>query len=471
MKLSRSGYKRVEPCRTRDRLVVVLFVSVLCVVSAHAQTANAIWSGKVQCTLSLQFPGYSHQETQTWELTGEAPKMAGMAVYPAMWTVSGSGGGQRAVNGQFISSLWKLDAAPMSAPIAIFVRTNNRLVIKPYHAQLYSPKSMAITRQVSLPGVNPTQTTMLNAIDEWIMPMIEDANTSNDIRGSGTTPVGATSIPERPGGSNQMADCTWQFTRSSTASNSTGSSQLATPLQPVLGRSSSTDSVTHPASAASSGGSSNTMGTQGSSQAGTTALQMLPPGVSTGVRSISLSWKSPPNDGGRPVDSYEIEMNSGLFSSDLTTSGPVTSYVATASACPDPPVPCTPMSLKNYRFRVRAHNKSGPGPYSNYSHFARPKLSYEADGVSDIWRKLQCTSCHTRQKGSGHPPFLDESSSATYKNVVSAASVVATPGAASRLLTYPSHQNGHCGNTSSQFSVSSPEYMLVYQWIADGHAQ
>src|SRR4051812_11079022 len=166
MKLSRSGYKRVEPCRTRDRLVVVLFVSVLCVVSAHAQTANAIWSGKVQCTLSLQFPGYSHQETQTWELTGEAPKMAGMAVYPAMWTVSGSGGGQRAVNGQFISSLWKLDAAPMSAPIAIFVRTNNRLVIKPYHAQLYSPKSMAITRQVSLPGVNPTQTTMLNAIDE-----------------------------------------------------------------------------------------------------------------------------------------------------------------------------------------------------------------------------------------------------------------------------------------------------------------
>ncbi len=471
MKLLRSGYERAKPCRTRDRWAGMLLVYALCLLPAHSQTAEAIWSGRVQCTLSLQFPGYSHQETQTWELTGEAPKMAGMAVYPATWTVSGSGAGQRTVNGQFISSVWKLGAAPMSASMAMFVRANHRLVIKAYHAQLYSPKSTAIARQVSLPGASPTQSTVLNATDEWIMPVIEDADTAADISGTGTIPVGATSIPERPGGSNQVANCTWRFTRSSAASSSPASSHVATPLPPVMGRSPSAGSVAHPPSAVSFGGFSNTKGTQGSSQPGATALQMLPPAVSAGVRSMSLSWKSPSNDGGSPVDSYEIEMASGFSSLDLKTSGPATTYAANASACPETPVPCTPMNLRNYRFRVRAHNKLGSGPYSNYSHFVRPKLSYAADGVSDIWRKLQCASCHSRQSGSGHPPFLDESPSATYNNIVSAAGVIASPGAASRLLTYPSHQNGHCGNSSSQFSVSSPEYMLVYQWIADGHAE
>jgi hypothetical protein len=81
-----------------------------------------------------------------------------MAVYPANWSVTGQGSTLRTVNAQAITGGWKSNVAPMNATIAIFVRASDqRLVIKPYHAQLYSAGGIAGTKQVAVAGAAAVQ--------------------------------------------------------------------------------------------------------------------------------------------------------------------------------------------------------------------------------------------------------------------------------------------------------------------------
>jgi hypothetical protein len=189
------------------RLVFAL-LSVVLVTPAFAQVSpNNLWSGQIQCQLNVQNNGYAHQEVQTWTVTG-SPTDDTKTVYPAAWSVSGQGGLQRAQSGQVLAGRWNSSVPGMNAPLRIFVRTSDgRLVIKGIHSLLVAPGATNVVKQVGA-----SQTNVVYAAEEWILPIIEDVGTSANVSGTGTIVVAPTLMPMQPGTSG-TATCKWNFTK------------------------------------------------------------------------------------------------------------------------------------------------------------------------------------------------------------------------------------------------------------------
>src|SRR5216683_8107015 len=65
-------------------------------VPALGQASALPWAGQATCALNVQQDGYSHQETQTWTITGTAPRAdSNPPTYDATWSFSGTGSTQR----------------------------------------------------------------------------------------------------------------------------------------------------------------------------------------------------------------------------------------------------------------------------------------------------------------------------------------------------------------------------------------
>src|SRR4051794_23478213 len=76
------------------RIVVPCCMAVaVLIVSARRSSAQAPgpWGGWVQCRFDVQGTGYTHQEVQTWTITGPPVMQSTVEVYPASWSVSGQG--------------------------------------------------------------------------------------------------------------------------------------------------------------------------------------------------------------------------------------------------------------------------------------------------------------------------------------------------------------------------------------------
>jgi len=177
------------------------------VTPAFAQTSptGAEWSGKAQCQLTVQNQGYTLQETQTWTITPGAPTLQGaIQVYPGTWSVTGQGNVQR----PGVASQWTTNVAPMNAPIGIFIRaSDNRLIVQARHSQLVSQSGTVIKQATG------AQTNF--GTSEWSFPQIEDAPNSSSISGMGTVVVGGSLSPMQLASVSSIANCTWQFSKSS----------------------------------------------------------------------------------------------------------------------------------------------------------------------------------------------------------------------------------------------------------------
>ena len=187
---------------SKRRLVCMILACT--VLPAFSQ--NATWTGQVQCQLSVQTNGYTHQETQTWKLTGATPTLSGtIDVYPADWSSSGQGAVQQTTR----TAQWTVNVQPMSAPLAVFIRSSdNRLVIKSYHSQLYSPAG--VTGSLIL----PTQGSLQFPTNEWTLPVIEDSPTSVNVSGSATVAIAPNLLPLQTSSSPaSTANCNWQFSK------------------------------------------------------------------------------------------------------------------------------------------------------------------------------------------------------------------------------------------------------------------
>src|SRR5439155_14756330 len=79
---------RVFICR-----VVVLLALLLLITAGRSTSAQAPapWGGWVQCRFDVQGTGYTHQEVQTWTITGPPVMQSTVEVYPASWSVTGQG--------------------------------------------------------------------------------------------------------------------------------------------------------------------------------------------------------------------------------------------------------------------------------------------------------------------------------------------------------------------------------------------
>jgi hypothetical protein len=168
-----------------------------------------------------------HEETQTWALTGAAPVSGGtpgtIAVYPATWTATSQGSTQRLLPTQKFAAQWKGASPPMAnARIAVFVRASDqRLVIKTFHAALRAPSAVTGTRQVIVPGAAPVLSAVQSDAWEWPFPSIEDARDATDVAGSGTVVIAPSYLPMLVGGTSSNATCTWHFTKGTGATSST----------------------------------------------------------------------------------------------------------------------------------------------------------------------------------------------------------------------------------------------------------
>ncbi|MDB5218181.1 MAG: hypothetical protein JWO86_6108 [Myxococcaceae bacterium] len=176
--------------------------------------------------------------------------------------------------------------------------------------------------------------------------------------------------------------------------------------------------------------------------------------LTPGAAKMGLTWSAPASNGGATVDSYIVDLD-GVFNQQvLGTSASISSI----NTCNYPADTCS----KTYSFTVRAHNAVGPSLGTSAS--ARPKTSYVADNLPNIWSKSYgsgtCTGCH-----SGGPiPDLGLGVPAGYAQAVAEGA---------RIYQCPVNDAACAGVMSgfNLFVVSSAEYRALVQWVADGSLQ
>ncbi len=190
----------------------------------------APWTGQIQCQLAIQSNGYSHQEIQTWTITGPSTSAPGsMPVYPVLWSATSQGGTQQLRGTQTLAGQWKGSAPGMPAVIAIFIRASDkRLVVLPYHAQLRAQGALVGSRQMVSPGSAPTQSPLPSDVYEWPLPAIQDSASATSLVGTGTTIVSG--MPMQPAATNNTANCKWHLTQGGTADTSGPSIRTAPPV-------------------------------------------------------------------------------------------------------------------------------------------------------------------------------------------------------------------------------------------------
>lgn len=207
--------KSVSQLGTPAKLFLLLLLLIVASIPSLSQTSlNHPWSGQAQCKISVQGPGYSHQETHTWTMSGGASTLQGaIHLFPASWSVTGEGSLHKSQGTQTLDAQWTTTASLPNAPIALFIRASDgKLVMKSGHAQLRSKGGVSGMQKVTINGVAQTPGPISVEAFEWAFPGAEVANTSKSISGSSRNPTNGAVGPMQPGGSQGTATCTWNFT-------------------------------------------------------------------------------------------------------------------------------------------------------------------------------------------------------------------------------------------------------------------
>jgi hypothetical protein len=179
-------------------------VCIAMVTLASAQIApDARWAGEVQCQIDATGGAYERHETQSWTLTGEAPRIEGaMRLWPAMWQASGRG--SASVNARRPGGAqWTSEVPPRATVNDIFIRaSDNKLVFRQWLPKLEAPGALRIALGMALP------------ITEWDYGWIVDSPTLTTVTGmrldgSGGLPA---QISE-PGSPAPRMECRWNFRR------------------------------------------------------------------------------------------------------------------------------------------------------------------------------------------------------------------------------------------------------------------
>jgi hypothetical protein len=133
-------------------------------------------------------------------------------VFPASWSVVGSGSIDRAQGGNTLTARWAVNGASTNAPISFWVRAaDGRLFASSRHGQVMATGGVAGYALYTNDGKpNPPQQIAAQA-QEWAFPTIEDTETSTTLKGTSSTGVaGSVGYMQQPG-SQTTVSCTWQF--------------------------------------------------------------------------------------------------------------------------------------------------------------------------------------------------------------------------------------------------------------------
>ncbi len=202
-----------RPGSIRTALVVQLLAVAL---SSLASAASAdSWTGSIRCEIQVTAPGYSHQETQTWTLTGAAPTTQGAYLnYPANWSVSGQGWHDRSGQTARRIAVWASAVpgsnSPLRGTIAFFRPNTNQLSVLLSHGQLSSSDGYRGTDQyVNADGFVRPAARLVVRLLEFRFERIEALPTDTTITGSRTTEFIGAIAPLHPGDAKVMVTLTW----------------------------------------------------------------------------------------------------------------------------------------------------------------------------------------------------------------------------------------------------------------------
>jgi len=203
----------------RHAMLVVVLITTIPVVCL-AQTPSAAdgpWFGQVQCVLSARGADYQDDQTHTWRLTGEKPRLVGVfRQWPAMWTVQGSGSRP--------SETWKTTVPETSAPISVWEPAAGRLRFGSQHGLLNVNGGITGTASTRAPINAPFQ--------EWEFPIVEDAATLTTISGTRTRTVPGHAW-RQPLNVLTTETCTWNYTKSGPTATQVSSATGTTSSAPT----------------------------------------------------------------------------------------------------------------------------------------------------------------------------------------------------------------------------------------------
>jgi hypothetical protein len=180
--------------------------------------ADPLWSGWAQCRLDTHGQGYASQQTQTWMMTGGVPTVQGaMRLYPATWSVSGSGSLERTQGSQTLAAQWTI-RGQAAAPLSVLVRASDgRRLIQAGHPQLRQAGGITGSQVQSINGKAQSSVPIGAEAFEWRFPPISNGPSNRHISGaSTTTPVGSVGYMQ-PGTARTIATCSWDFVQGGAA--------------------------------------------------------------------------------------------------------------------------------------------------------------------------------------------------------------------------------------------------------------
>jgi hypothetical protein len=320
-------------------LPLISLLALAPLVAGQQSPPEAPWSGWARCEINVSGQGYSDKQTHTWTISSSASTVSGaFRVYPATWSVAGSGSLQHAQGSQSLMAQWATSAQNFSAPLAVFVRASDRrMFIQARHTQTRAPGSVSGYQQVTIDGKPQKPGTISAEAFEWAFPVVEVSRPKPGdplvANGSSTPLVNGKVGFMQPAGTQATASCTWQFSQ--------GSATPAPP-PPVAAQSPPTPP-----------GSQNSGQPGGNGSTCISAPQGLPP-TAPSSPTVTLTWVAPAI--GTPT-SYVIEASSA-------PGGPAnlanfnTGNASTSLTIPDVPA-------GTYYVRIRAVSSCGTSAASS----------------------------------------------------------------------------------------------------------
>lgn len=314
-------------------LILLVLISFPPSTAAQQSAVQAPWSGWARCEINVSGQGYSDKQTHTWTISSSASAVSGaFRVYPATWSVVGSGSVQHTQGTQTLVAQWATNALNISAPLAVFVRASDgRMFIQARHSQTRARDSVTGYQQLTIDG-KPQKPGRISAeAFEWAFPVVEVSRPKPGdplvANGSNAPPVNGSVGYMQPAATHATASCTWQFGQGSAA-----------PAPPPTVAAQSTPT---PAGSQSSGQSSNTGGACIGAPGG------LPPSASSSP-TVTISWTAPSIG---TAASYVIEA-SGTPGGPANLANFNTGNAATTLVVPDVPA-------GTYYVRIRAVSSCG----------------------------------------------------------------------------------------------------------------
>jgi hypothetical protein len=214
--------------RILTRLIAAA-LSIAANTAIHAQqptpsNADGPWSGRAQCVLSVRGPNYQDEQTHTWTITGDSPGYSGaFRVWPATWTVTGSGSRTTTSGGVVVSGEnWTTTVSNPNAALSIWELPggSGRIRIGSQHTPLVAINAIKgqTVKAITAPGgsypVLAAQGTQFNGnVGEVQFPAVEGDGWSEGLSDS----VGPRLVPgsgwQQPNMLLSTETCTWSFSR------------------------------------------------------------------------------------------------------------------------------------------------------------------------------------------------------------------------------------------------------------------